>query len=431
MDVASILGESLVGVALDQALARMSIIRDWTGNRAQRHMVDQYLEAELARMHPLAYQYIDRFATDPGALLHKELPGGRLDIPVTLTAEGPVQLGKLEPSKFEEWTSSGYLGIREAIGGRLWNGDCYSAVDIRADTSGRPVIDGGLTTYNSALAHQDSVEWELLVQASRRMSGKSTRSASLSDLHEALPLRRALVNSYSSPMKAGTGPFSALAISTLIVYKDRKAYKLMVGKRSAETGAHADLFHVIPASMFQPELGSFAEEWDIRHTVLKEYAEELFNENLAQDAMNFRYFYRDSQPVAALLKAIRSRRCTFVITGLVVNQLNLRPEICALLLVEDPKWWETQSAHMRHNWEYVDRQELAHLASSRRRHWTDLRLVDIEQQYQQYFGLSPAMWVPSGLAALWLGVSAARSLLGQADPHPVPSVMSGGGDDAI
>jgi hypothetical protein len=41
-------------------------------------------------------------------------------------------------------------------------------------------------------------------------------------------------------------------------------------------------------------------------------------------------------------------------------------------------------------------------------------LASAEKEYMEIFGLSPAMWVPSGLACLWLGVDAARRIVASA-----------------
>jgi hypothetical protein len=114
-----------------------------------------------------------------------------------------------------------------------------------------------------------------------------------------------------------------------------------------------------------------------------------------------------------LLEAIDSGKCALTTTGVVVNQLNFRPEICMLLLVRDPDWWEAESSMMQLNWEYANRQDLLRLASVKDKYWTDLTLDGVEGEFRGFFGASPAMWVPSGLAALWLGVDAARKNLGR------------------
>jgi hypothetical protein len=403
-----ILADVLTGAAFDQAVGRLSAIRDWTRNRAHQDMVSQYLDAESARMHPLVYAYIDKYSSEPkDRMLRKRLPSGDLRIPVSVATRGPVKLGQLVVpiARDASWKSNEYVKIRQAIGGEVWDNECFSARSMRFDDSGVLVLGGGLTTYGAALAHHDSLEWELLIEASKIIA---RRDQQLPRLDRMLPLRREVTGRIRHGATAGTGSFSAISVSTLLVYNDAGTYKVMVGKRSGRTGAHADLFHVIPACMHQPELGSAIEEWDIQHTVLKEYAEELFNETLRKNAQNYKYFYRTSRPVASLLAAIRRGSCTLSTTGLIINQLNFRPEICMLLLVRDPDWWEAESAMMQHNWEYVNRQELLRLASTQDKYWTDLRLDDVEFQFNEFFGTSPAMWVPSGLAALWLGVDAAR-----------------------
>ena len=204
---------------------------------------------------------------------------------------------------------------------------------------------------------------------------------------------------------------NAMAIAMVIVYNDGDDnYRVMFGKRSGETAAHADLCHVIPAGMFQPELGDPKTEWDIKHNILKEYGEELFSQELVVNAPDAKYFYTEWPGVASLLSAINEGKCEFAVTGLVVNVLNLRPEICCLLLVRDAAWWAQQKPTMRLNWEYAPRQAV--LDTVKRAH-SDFSLNSVEQEFVAVFTASAGMWVPPGLAALWLGVDAARQAIAQ------------------
>ena len=196
-----------------------------------------------------------------------------------------------------------------------------------------------------------------------------------------------------------------MAIATVIIYNsgDDK-YRVVFGKRGVEVAAHAELLHVIPAGMFQPELGDIRTEWDIKHNVLKEYGEEVFSEPLDEQAREATYFYSGWRGVASFLKALDEGKCEFVVTGLVVNLLNLRPEICCLILVRDSDWWAEQKQNW--NWEYASRQKVFDEGKAVR---SEFSLDSIEEEFHSEF--TAGMWVPPGLAALWLGVDAARLAL--------------------
>jgi hypothetical protein len=166
--------------------------------------------------------------------------------------------------------------------------------------------------------------------------------------------------------------------------------------------------------MFQPELGQPRDEWDIKHNVLKEYGEELFDLELDKHSLDARYFYSqwgskpESHCVRELLEELQKGLCTFKTTGLIVNLMNLRPEVCTLLLVKDAEWWEIQRRLMKRNWEYLTLQEIW---NERDRALTDLRLDQFENEFLDYFGCASGDWTVPGLATLLLGVEAARKEL--------------------
>jgi hypothetical protein len=78
--------------------------------------------------------------------------------------------------------------------------------------------------------------------------------------------------------------------------------------------------------------------------------------------------------------------------------------------------WARQFAKTKLNWEYVNKNRMAKLSSIRDKFWSDLELDNVEHQFVDFFGTSPALWVPSGIAALRLGVDAARGALGRENP---------------
>jgi hypothetical protein len=410
-----LLAGALTGEALHRALERGSMLRRWLDQHGNSVEIEKFLAAETIRAYPQLYAYLDtelrrsavRIDDRAVGMMKRDLHGEELLIPVAVIGTNAVEL--LTPNSWiierqNDWSNAPHVKIQRTLGRVIKDNICYSSRSISV-SSGIVSIKGGLTTYGSALASQDVLEWEFLDQA-RRLLPDRYSVLDVDRYGERLTRRSAAISNTENYLLGGGGLTGALAISTLVVYQGEEGeYRILIGKRSASTGAHAHLFHVIPACMFQPELGDADAEWSIFHNVLKEYLEELYSIDLHPNATDARYFY--AQPRAtSLIKALESGQVEFVITGVVVNLLNLRPEICALLLVKDGSWWRSEQALGKMNWEYAPRESIMEQSG---RTWTDFRLESAETEFLSYFGATPGMWVPSGLASFWLGIDAART----------------------
>jgi hypothetical protein len=411
----TLLGGALAGEALHRAVERGIILRKWLEDHNSSAEIEQFLAAEMIRAHPQLYDYLradlerSNLSVDGTSIkmMTRDLGGQELVIPVAVIGTKAVKLlpsDVWDTERLSDWSSAPHVRIQEKLGRVIQDNVCYSARSV-AVSSGVVSIKGALTTYGSALATQDVLEWEFLDQGRKYLSNHSG-DFDFSEFGNLLLRRKAVTQNTENYILDGAGPCNSLAISTLIVYQDRHGeYRLLIGKRSAQTGAHAHLFHVVPACMFQPELGNVNAEWSIFHNVLKEYLEEIFSVELRPNAVNATYFY-DHPRAVSLRNALRSGDVEFTVTGMVVNLLNLRPEICALILVKDSDWWRREQAMGKMNWEYSSRETIMEQSG---RAWTDFRLQSVEAEFSTYFGAAPGSWVPSGLASLWLGVDAARA----------------------
>lgn len=402
------------------ATERLERLWRWLQRHRDRTDIEEVLQAEATRAHPGLYEYLDfrlekrpvMIAGQPARLMKRRLKERSLIIPVSLLMSGAdVRLAPLRQDtvihRENDWEQSAYVKTQRLLAREIQDNVVFTAQSIELHGNDA-IINGGLSTYGSCLATQDALEWELLVQASRNLPLVCCRS-DFPRLSVTLTHRIKAEDAAGNYLLCGRGRHNALGVSTAIVYRSPEGgYRVLVGKRSAGTCAHADLFHVIPAGMFQPELGQLADEWDVLHGVLKEYGEELFNERLNLQALGARYFYKEWTGVRKIRKALAEGKCIFQITGLIVNLLNLRPELCALLLVNDADWWESQHDSMKTNWEYAPRGQVM---AKQGKAQSDFRLDTIEQEFLDYFGCTPDMWVPPGLGALWLGVDAARKQL--------------------
>lgn len=103
------------------------------------------------------------------------------------------------------------------------------------------------------------------------------------------------------------------------------------------------------------------------HNVLREFGEELFDiEELERDRgyVAFEWFY-EAPPVKELRDLLATGEAQLLLTGVAVNLLNLRPEVCTLLLILTPEWYRVHSKDIKSrgllcdNWEFADAAELA------------------------------------------------------------------------
>lgn len=387
---------------------------------------DAFIRAEAFRMLPSLYDYLEfhlrerplTVAGAPVQMMHRNLHGYSLKIPVFLAWKGRnivlTPFADDEVYEWPDWKNSDYVRVRQQLKPILNDDPVYEAQKIWIEHDNLR-IEGALGTYGSALSTQDALAWELLQSAANLLGGTNDRLV-FPRLMSRLPMRLEAESQSDNYILNGVGRCNALAISTTIVYKNLSGdYKIMFGKRSADVAAYPHLFHVIPAAMFQPQLGGVNDEWNVKHNVLREYGEELFNLELEKNAWPPNYFYESWPPVSELRKAIDEGKCNFFVTGFVVDLLNLRPEICTLLLVKDENWWEGQLREVRTGWEYVPRQQIL---SKEKRARTDFSLKNAEYDFLDYFSklagdrsAIAGLWVPPGLAAFWLAVDAARDEL--------------------
>lgn len=426
MDLEKILFD-ILGQALGQlgpyAIQRLKYLVE---AHSQSKARDAFIRAEAFRMLPTLYDYLEFHLRErplivagvPVQMMLRNLHGYSLKIPVFLAWTGRnIVLTPFEDDEVYEWPdwkNSEYVRVRQQLKPILDDDPVYEAYKIWIEPNNLR-IEGALGTYGSALSTQDALAWELLQNAASLLGGINDR-AMFARLMNRLSMRLEAEAQSDNYILNGVGRCNALAISTTIVYKDFSGdYKIMCGKRSANVAAYPHLFHVIPAAMFQPQLGGVNEEWDVKHNVLREYGEELFSLKLEKNAWPPNYFFEAWPPVSELRKAINEGKCEFFVTGLVVDLLNLRPEICTLLLVKDEHWWQGQLREVRTGWEYVSRQEIL---SRDKRARTDFSLRNVEYDFLNYFsqlagdrGAIAGLWVPPGLAAFWLAVDVARDEL--------------------
>jgi hypothetical protein len=270
-----------------------------------------------------------------------------------------------------------------------------SIYTMEAFKEGSGELSCGIGKYCDILETCDSLEYELLETLA---SGHSL----LADIKKRTILRNRLHSVSPDPIRYGKGRVNGMAISCLLAFMEGADLKMMFLRRSPDTVAiHSGMKHVVPSGFFET-LGNYERDFNIKDNVLKEYVEELFNfpdfpKNYKP--LDIRSHIQDQGPVAYLEKLISKGSASFHITGLAVNLLNLRPEICALLFIRDKEWWDTHyngsKMKFRFNEEILRNSVLPYSKDD-----------DILLKY-----LNPQDMIPPGAAATWMGLDKMRELI--------------------
>lgn len=332
-----------------------------------------------------------------------------------------------------------FVELRKRAGLRVENRQtfCLDRIDVQG---GRPIVRSNLVgAYEDCLATCDAMEWELLLALAAKPLA-SNPEAFAKFAKQSLPLRNAAkafckVRS-ESPVFTGLGRSAAIAVSTLtLARRDDNAYVTFLGHRSGKTAAHRRLLHVAPAGMLQPihdwqkagpkmDSEFYAFEWSLKNHVLRELAEELFDRD-DRDLLTPRLPETPDamlgfDEIEELNRRLSLDQAELFVTGVVVNLLNLRPELATVLLIHDPTWYTQHSrgthGHRRfaRNWEYLDDRQLDEFNLPRfwlRTLWSPASGGEGGCLETALAEIPPNRWVVPGLAAYKLGIDFIRKHL--------------------
>jgi hypothetical protein len=309
------------------------------------------------------------------------------------------------------------------------------------------VVGGLIGNYFDALDTCDVLEDELL----QAWAAHAPRPEEYDQFAQhRLPKREALrqyyqarsrekgTNSALSPITCGNGRSAAIAIATLTIFRVKEPpsdkFQAFFAPRSSAVANHPFMLHVAPSGMFQPtrrwtlprEADDCRREWDIRRHVYRELVEEIFNydeEMVCGLTAQELYDLPDVQHIRGLLEPPGGEKpgAELLVTAVVVNLLNLRPEICTLLLIHDPSWHHRHAhgAGVRpfcYNEEFASARELQEQSLPLLRPidlWSGGRMFADEEIMQQIGDVSAAHIVAPGAAALWFGFRAAQRRIPQ------------------
>ncbi|MCA9912090.1 MAG: hypothetical protein KC496_02020, partial [Anaerolineae bacterium] len=218
-----------------------------------------------------------------------------------------------------------YLQTLQNSGRNLFNGTTFALTTLRQ----KPLrIEAGFGKYFDMIATCAALDHELL----DAVQGKLIRLPMRTQYHRSISPEEAL--------RSGNGRSAALGGVVLTVFNDAGTYRLMLAKRSGTQATRPNNFHMLPAFMFQPA-GSImqAGEWSLRHHILREILEEMFG---MEESENTDFY---AQPALLdLQQMLDNGEAGLYLTGIAMNLMTLRPEITALLLIQDAEWWPRVTA---------------------------------------------------------------------------------------
>lgn len=370
-----------------------------------------------ARQNPSLYEYL--YATYPDHVLHYS--GRRF--PVAVFRAPPAQeddvdsiLGPL--AKFAgqsidpEFDRDGqeYMNYLQDTGSELWNGTTYRMTELAITPKLK--IDSALGTYFDTVKSCDILNFEISKALGDRIIAPNGHGAFGSELK----LRR-MIHDRGDAFGSELGRSVAISFSTVIVFPDRGKVKVLASARSARVATHKHSLHVVPSAMFSPELRLFEDEYSVRHNFYREYLEELYGMSELSRMSNqigHDFFYNDPH-LQYLRELERDGKAHLLLSGVSTSLLTMRPEICTVLLIEDPEWiGRVRSGgcfkrydlkHMELNWEFAG-------TSAEIEGVTGAGIIELTETLDiPEVLLDATRWVEVGIGSLVLGLEVARRRL--------------------
>jgi CRISPR/Cas system CSM-associated protein Csm2 small subunit len=327
--------------------------------------------------------------------------------------------------KNEEELKKNIESLIENLPDNPWDDKTYTMEEFSFKNS--LLLSCSTGTYYRALKSCDMVEIELL----REFSDDKVNNETYENITNRLYLM-SFILSKGNPLYHSLGRSVAIGISTLIVFPyNNKEYATFLNERSKSVAVHQNLLHVIPSFMFQPVSGFYEDEFSVKHNIYREYLEELFYKSEISESverpsgeMHYQFFYYNDN-LRYLQSLEENKNARFFLTGLCINLLNLRPEICTLLLITDPEWYINQGQgkevkgyklnRLKLNWEFHNQKNIRYseIASKHPELFRGNGVFVLKNHLELPDDiLKPSNFVPPGIAALKLGIEVAKEELG-------------------
>jgi hypothetical protein len=303
--------------------------------------------------------------------------------------------------------------------GKRWDGITWALDQMHVLPDGSVKIDCIPGRYYRSLATSEFLDPELMAA----QKGREDKPVKLADLRGRAWLHKEAGD--SSVVLDGRHREAAVSIAaTIMIALPGGGYEIMLTPRSKDVATHRFFNHVIPSGIFQPldftgrvMSRKFVDtEFSVRRTFDREFIEELYAAEEFADLGSLVIPNPEHEPEIARLNA--EDQVNLYYTGVSVNLLTLRPEICLLLLVTDPTWLIREdkrakdSLHrggrpMRYGWEIVQHErDLPGNRTLSRSLLLDAAFQPVETRPED---LRPYLLVPNAAAAIHLAIRVASA----------------------
>jgi hypothetical protein len=309
-----------------------------------------------------------------------------------------------------------YDEISDSERRHFFPGPTYTLKRLWFDKAHAPKLDCGVGRYFASIATSEDCDRELM----SALSGDPDRAVAL----KALELRDFLHETAANhdPVVDGTNRAAALSHATAVFVAQGNGYDLLLPFRSADVATHAYFRHVAPSGIFSPHKEDPIpplEECSIERNFNREWVEELYAKVSHERADFFPTIdLVDEFEVSRLWDAIGEKRAELFYTGVSVNLLTLRPEICLALIIYDPTWLDEERAlarqlgqPMKLGWEYIANPTKVREVSDSQGGHENLRIRLDAPEYipTQSQRFDRSFLVPNAAAAISLGLTLVRS----------------------
>ncbi len=297
-----------------------------------------------------------------------------------------------------------------------WNQLTYDLRAMIRDDHGRIKLDCKLGTYFHSLSTSECLDPELLEAYAAWPDSEPDA------VWPRLERRVWLHERVADPVADGRCRSAALGVSTLTIVRVRNSafdgYKMFLSPRSITVATQRRRYHVVPSGMFQPFIPSesgdlLRSQFSVSATVMREFVEELYGVEELETGdgrvdPQAIYHRREARLLTDMLKA---GDAALLYSGVAVNLLALRPEICTVLVIHDPGWYERECGELRICDEYLRQSQQAELLPDQR--W--VQLISLERHGLEldpkWRGVLRARTVVApGVAAIDLGLRVARAV---------------------
>ncbi len=259
-------------------------------------------------------------------------------------------------------------------------------------------VDVRLGWYYDNFIDSDGLARELFAHLTRGCAHELP--SRLATLSAALPRRRQF-DGLAPELLSGSGRTAAFGVSTVIIAPRPLGIKnsdsdspvvaphVLWGTRSHDVASWPGCSHVAPAFMWDATRRSIETESDLQHVVFREILEEVFGKEDERD----RPLVEDPQAVKQDERIVRLEQlldeghAEMRVTGVLIDLLTRRPEICIALAIDDRDFFDDHPHHADPEHFHKTWRSLARVRSSLNR----------EAQ--------PGSFVPVGLVALELGLA--------------------------